>query len=536
MRQFLQNESAAHRSPRHLRRGRWLATWTLVVVLALGILGSSRAASALCGDGVVDADEDCDQGGTCIGGPSAGTACHVGDATCTDGTCTTFGGNGCAANCTTEHDVLFELVPGEVPPGASQPAPGTSGVAIASILNISLPLSAPAQQTLTVGKLKDGKIPVVVKASSVHYPAVPVQILIYSACGCIRGVSAKTCGGTLFEAGGTTLSTDCTPGYSSCTTEACDTAGEPCAGKAPCAFVNGEGNTAAGEIGCDGLDGTDILFEEDAATGGPAVVTVSGHGGPGSANIAQTLGLGALLGPCTGSSADYGADGQFCTDDDPATGLLRVAQTLPSVTGTAMAVVHNTRGTSNDLGPVTTTGAPFSCSDLENGDQSSAGGAGLVGAFAIIGVDLVGDIAVTAQLFAAAAATPTPTLTPTPTTTATWTPTNTGTLSPTHTATQTPINTPTATVTGTPAPSATASATAMPTASSTPTVPPPMVCAGDCGSDGVVTVDEIITLVNIILGSANSSACPDGIPADGAVDVTLAIRAVNNALSECPAA
>jgi hypothetical protein len=510
--------TVAAQTSRRRRCGGRCATWTLLVGLALGILGSSHAASALCGDGVVDAGEDCDQGGTCIGGPAAGTPCFVGDMTCTDGTCTTFGGKGCAANCTTEHDVLFELVPGEVPPGASQPAPGTSGVAIASILNISLPLSAPAQQTLTVGKLKDGKIPVVVKASSVHYPAVPVQILIYSACGCIRGVSAKTCGGTLFEAGGTTLSTDCTPGYSSCTTEACDTAGEPCAGKAPCAFVNGEGNTAAGEIGCDGLDGTDILFEEDAATGGPAVVTVSGHGGPGSANIAQTLGLGALLGPCTGSSADYGADGQFCTDDDPATGLLRVAQTLPSVTGTAMAVVHNTRGTSNDLGPVTTTGAPFSCSDLENGDQSSAGGAGLVGAFAIIGVDLVGDIAVTAQLFAAAAATPTPTLTPTPT------------------ATQTPINTPTATVTGTPAPSATASATAMPTASSTPTVPPTMVCAGDCGSDGVVTVDEIITLVNIILGSANSSACPDGIPADGAVDVTLAIRAVNNALSECPAA
>jgi hypothetical protein len=443
-------------------RKAFVAVAVSVFMLGWGI----NRAMAVCGDGVVDADEDCDQGGTCIGGPTAGTACHVGDSTCTGGTCTTFGGNGCAANCTTEHDVPFELVPGEVPPGASQPAPGTSGVAIASsILNIPLPLSSPSQQTLTVGKLKDGKIPVVVKASSVMYPAVPVQTV---ACGCIHGVAAKTCGGTLYEPDGKTLSTDCTPGY---------TTGDPCAGKAPCAFVNGEGNTAAGEIGCDGLDGTDILFEQDAATGGPAVVTVSGHGGPGSANIAQTLGISALLGTCTGSGADYGPDGQFCTDDDPGTGLvLTIAQTLPSGTGMATAVVHNTGGTSDDLGPVMATGGVFSCAALECGAQSSAAGAGLAGAFTLVGLETVGDIAATAQQFAS------------------------GTL---------------------PDPSQCGVSTG---------------CAGDCGGDGTVTVDEIIILVNIILGSADASACPDGIvPPGSTVDVTLAIRAVNNALGSCPA-
>ena len=146
-------------------------------------------------------------------------------------------------------------------------------------------------------------IPVVVKASSVKFPGIPVSTL---ACGCIHGISSKTCGGTFFEADGKTLSPNCTPGFSTCTTATCDTAGEPCAGKAPCAFVHGEGNTAAGEIGCeDGLDNINIDFEQDSGGSSgpcaapntcPPTVTLSGHGGPGSALIFQTLGITAALG------------------------------------------------------------------------------------------------------------------------------------------------------------------------------------------------------------------------------------------------
>jgi hypothetical protein len=62
----------------------------------------------------------------------------------------------------------------------------------------------------------------------------------------------------------------------------------------------------------------------------------------------------------------------------------------------------------------------------------------------------------------------------------------------------------------------------------------PVVCAGDCDASGQVTVDELIALVNIDLGSATASVCPHGIPTGAEVNITLIITAVNNALGTCP--
>ena len=64
----------------------------------------------------------------------------------------------------------------------------------------------------------------------------------------------------------------------------------------------------------------------------------------------------------------------------------------------------------------------------------------------------------------------------------------------------------------------------------TPTAAP---CVGDCNDDGIVTVDEILTLVNIALGNADATACPNGIPNGAQVDVALILTAVNNALNGC---
>ena len=50
-----------------------------------------------------------------------------------------------------------------------------------------------------------------------------------------------------------------------------------------------------------------------------------------------------------------------------------------------------------------------------------------------------------------------------------------------------------------------------------------------------MTVDEIITLVNIALGNAQPSACAHGVPSGADVDVTMIIQAVNNALNGCAA-
>ena len=86
---------------------------------------------------------------------------------------------------------------------------------------------------------------------------------------------------------------------------------------------------------------------------------------------------------------------------------------------------------------------------------------------------------------------------------------------PTHTATATiPAQTPPATLTATP----------IPTASS---------CVGDCDRSAAVDVAEIITLVNIALGSRQPSACPHGIPSGSQVDIAVIIQAVNNALNGC---
>jgi len=65
--------------------------------------------------------------------------------------------------------------------------------------------------------------------------------------------------------------------------------------------------------------------------------------------------------------------------------------------------------------------------------------------------------------------------------------------------------------------------------------PTPGPCVGDCDGSGDVTVNEIIILVNIDLGTAEASACPNGIPSGSSPDITLIVKAVNNALTNCPA-
>jgi hypothetical protein len=60
-------------------------------------------------------------------------------------------------------------------------------------------------------------------------------------------------------------------------------------------------------------------------------------------------------------------------------------------------------------------------------------------------------------------------------------------------------------------------------------------CVGDCGGDGQVSVDEIITAVNIALGNRDVQDCPAAdANNDGQVTVDEIVTAVNNALNGCP--
>jgi trimeric autotransporter adhesin len=138
-----------------------------------------------------------------------------------------------------------------------------------------------------------------------------------------------------------------------------------------------------------------------------------------------------------------------------------------------------------------------------------------------------------------ATATQPSTVTSTSQSTATSTPPSTATSTPPSSATPTGSSTVTRTPSGAETPSATPSAT--PSWTPTPTVPPGAtstataapLCVGDCDGGSTVTIGELITLVNIILGSAQPAACAYGIPDGATVDIALIIQAVNHALSGC---
>jgi hypothetical protein len=87
-----------------------------------------------------------------------------------------------------------------------------------------------------------------------------------------------------------------------------------------------------------------------------------------------------------------------------------------------------------------------------------------------------------------------------------------------------------ATPTPTPTPPVTATPTPTPTA-------PGATCVGDCDGGGAVTVNEIIVLVNMALGTTQLAACPKGIPPaitdPSQINVALIIQAVNAALNGC---
>jgi len=59
----------------------------------------------------------------------------------------------------------------------------------------------------------------------------------------------------------------------------------------------------------------------------------------------------------------------------------------------------------------------------------------------------------------------------------------------------------------------------------------PPACLGDCNNDDHVTIDELLTLVDIALG--NGGSCPYGLAAGVTPDVSVILHAVSNALNGC---
>jgi len=393
--------------------GNEMITIDEVVTSVKNLLEGCPTGPGQCGNHAREGDEECDDGGFCLGGTDAGTACVSdseceGQGVCVDGAkaywacnddndcgsgstcvrCRPAGGDGCSANCTLESPVGVTLVAGITGEDMVSLVPGTSGIVVhGDFLVIPLPFPEGVSQTLSVGKPRDGKVRVAVKAANVHYPPIPVQTL---ACTCLRGVAIKTCGGTLFNVDGSSA-TDCTPGY---------TAGDSaCAGSKPCAFVYGPDNAAEGVVGCESLDGNNIMVEQDSGgvsgPPGPPVVTVSGTGPPGSAVLYNATGLGFVLDACEGSGPAYGEDGMFCTDDDSQASRGMITPGI-LVTGTASGRITRANGTEDITVPfegvIEAHGAPLSCEGLANGNVS---GSALAGVFTMLDAETIMDIVVT---------------------------------------------------------------------------------------------------------------------------------------------
>ena len=474
---------------------------------------TETAGPAVCGNGLLEGTEECDPGGTCLGGMDAGQACTAegqcrGDGVCLDGDkigtacaddsdcpgsvcrrCVVQGGSGCAANCTNETPVSFPLVPGIL--GVDAIVDGTSG-ALAHGSRLTVPLPLQGMQTLLIGRERDGQVPVTIKADAVQFQAIDVGGLV---CGCIRGVAMKTCGGTVFDRDGNTA-IDCTPGY---------TAGDTlCPSDKPCAFVHGPGNAVTGVVGCDGLAGVDVSITQDNRTGTAAapVLTRSGMGPPGSAFALGSRAISTKLGAC---------DATFCSDDQPINQRGQ-AQTSPFTTGRSSALWTNANGTENQtichcvtgaltckpeecIEPWAVQGAPVDCANLLQGNVS---GVALASSFTAPSLPVLLDSVVTTVLVAS----PGPLNTVAPT--------------------QTPTETPSPTVT----PTATITATAV-AATPTATQPP---CNGDCDADLVVTQVELQTLVQLDLLDAGSTCIVGN---TGSIRVADILRAVNDAAGPC---
>lgn len=136
---------------------------------------------------------------------------------------------------------------------------------------------------------------------------------------------------------------------------------------------------------------------------------------------------------------------------------------------------------------------------------------------------------------ASSVAPPTATQTLTPMTTSTPTTTTSSpvaTSSPSATPTQT-IGGPPPTHTVTPTQPATPTGTP-PTQTPTPSPTPTPVCVGDCGAVGVVTINDVVVLINIALDEAMVSTCEAGDKnKNGVITVDEIVTAVSNALTGC---
>lgn len=63
---------------------------------------------------------------------------------------------------------------------------------------------------------------------------------------------------------------------------------------------------------------------------------------------------------------------------------------------------------------------------------------------------------------------------------------------------------------------------------------PAPACPGDCNADTAVTVDEIVSLVNLALAAGTDGCAAGDVNGDGSITVEEIVAALNHALNGCP--
>jgi len=307
-------------------------TQTLTATPAPETTPTGTATPALCGNGDVDGDEQCDDGNA-------------------------VGGDGCAANCTVERrsECVFSA--------------GTSATIQTKLF--AIPLGFTGQQTLTTGSIRnsdrDKIVPVVLKAEDVHYDPVSVPGLV---CACVRSLASPALNGNAGE------------GHIGCGDNGLADTGYLYSVDHNIGVVGQNGFTAndCADAGGTVEDGSTAHPHSGVCNGAP-VLTFSGHGGQGSSLIESNTAISLIVdvGACvtdgSGDPALYGPDGSACTADDPRQAEPSV---LTSTSGTATAQVLDAldvfgavigSGATCGLLPcqAAVTGSRVSCDDLTAG-------------------------------------------------------------------------------------------------------------------------------------------------------------------------
>lgn len=322
----------------------------------------------ICGNGVVEAPEQCDIGGICIGGSNDLDACTA-PADCPGGRCTVVGGqptgaNTCAANCT------FESI---------RTAPYGAGTgALVQTGGFRVPVNLSGSQTVQTGAKRDddtvdingevtfraGDFPLITKAPDIRIDPASVPGLV---CACVRGIEVPafgpgnsatgliSCGGEL-EGVDYLLSQDhrTDPLEDFAVNAECSHPADPeCDDEFE--IVTGVVSRACREgSGADCLDHPHRV-NDFGVCNGSRQAEYFGSGPVGSAIIFNNTAIGLLrdggacdeslggMSPCP-REEQYGPDCLPCTDDDPDKG---VPENNPTTTGTARAAVFNSNNRAN---------------------------------------------------------------------------------------------------------------------------------------------------------------------------------------------